>query len=285
MSTHPVLHTLGRQENDLQPQPKLTLVKRTTPAPIPMRRKALFEDSLLEISGEQRRRRVWAGVFSGVLESLLVATVILVPLWYTGMLPTAALVTILTVPPPPPPAPPPPPSSAAPKAAKMTGNVANGRLLAPSKIPSRILMVKEAEAPPSGGVIGGVVGGIPGGQPGGVPGGIFSSSPRPVVVRAPSSPTPQRVLVSQGVTEGMIISKIEPVYPEIAKAARVEGVVVLKAIINKEGVIQNLEAVSGPAMLIPAAIDAVRQWRYRPYLLNGQPVEVETTVTVTFQIE
>lgn len=161
----------------------------------------------------------------------------------------------------------------------------NGRLLAPSLIPSKILMVKEAEAPPSSGVIGGVIGGVPGGQAGGVLGGIFNSPSRPAVVLAPSNPAPQRVRISQGVTEGMIISKITPVYPPIARAARVEGVVVLKAVIDRNGNIQNLGVVSGPTLLVSAAIDAVRQWRYRPYLLNGKPVEVETTVQVIFQIQ
>lgn len=82
----------------------------------------------------------------------------------------------------------------------------------------------------------------------------------------------------------MILSRLDPVYPAIAKAARIEGTVVLRAIISRDGSIQNLQVVSGPPLLAPAAVDAVRQWRYRPYLLNGEPVEVETTVQVIFQI-
>jgi periplasmic protein TonB len=97
-----------------------------------------------------------------------------------------------------------------------------------------------------------------------------------------SAPPPKRVTISQGVTEGMILSKVPPDYPPIARAARIEGVVMLKAIIAKDGTIQNLQVLSGHPMLAPAAVAAVKQWRYRPYLLNGQPVEVETTVQVIF---
>jgi len=89
--------------------------------------------------------------------------------------------------------------------------------------------------------------------------------------------------VSQGVTQGLLIRKIQPPYPAIALAARITGVVELKAIIGKDGTIKELQALSGPPLLIPAAINAVKQWHYRPYLLNGEAVEVETSVTVTFQ--
>jgi protein TonB len=82
----------------------------------------------------------------------------------------------------------------------------------------------------------------------------------------------------------MLIQKTIPVYPPIAKAARVSGTVVLQAIISKQGTIENLRVISGPAMLQQAAQDAVRQWRYRPYLLNNAPVEVETTVNVVFTL-
>jgi len=81
-----------------------------------------------------------------------------------------------------------------------------------------------------------------------------------------------------------LIQKIQPEYPPIARAARIQGQVVLSAIISKTGEIQNLVLVSGHPMLVPAAIRAVQQFRYRPFLLNGEPVEVETTITVNFQL-
>jgi protein TonB len=82
--------------------------------------------------------------------------------------------------------------------------------------------------------------------------------------------------------EGNLIYRVQPRYPVLAIQARVQGQVVLRAMISREGAIENLQVLSGPGMLAPAALDAVRQWRYRPYVLNGEPVEVETQVTVNF---
>ena len=98
------------------------------------------------------------------------------------------------------------------------------------------------------------------------------------------APTIQRIRVSQGVTRGLLIQRVEPTYPVLAREARVQGVVVLTAIIDKDGNVRNLQLVSGHPMLAPAAIEAVKQWHYKPFLLNGLPVEVETTVEVTFQL-
>ena len=99
-----------------------------------------------------------------------------------------------------------------------------------------------------------------------------------------TKPPPQRVHISQGVSKGLLVYRIEPTYPPVARAAHIQGVVVLTAIIDKEGNIQNLQIVSGHPMLVPAAIEGVKQWRYKPFLLNGQPLEVETAVTVTFSL-
>jgi protein TonB len=149
-------------------------------------------------------------------------------------------------------------------------------------------MIREEEAPPalsSGGVIGGIPGGIPGGQLGGVIGGIIGSTSSLTAVPKLTIPAPpKRIRVSQGVTQGRLIQKVEPKYPTIAEGARIQGQVVLTAIISKTGEIQNLMLVGGHPMLVPAAIEAIKQWRYRPFLLNGEPVEVETTITVTFQL-
>jgi protein TonB len=121
---------------------------------------------------------------------------------------------------------------------------------------------------------------------GGVIGGIISSSSSLAAVPRLSSPAPavQRVRVSQGVTEGLVIYRVEPAYPPLAKQARIQGAVVMTALIDKGGNVQNLQVVSGHPLLAPAAIEAVKQWRYKPFLLNGQPVEVETTVTVNFHV-
>ena len=153
---------------------------------------------------------------------------------------------------------------------------------APTVIPKTIAQVKdEPEPPPSGvGVVGGVPGGIPGGQMGGVIGGIISSTP----VAVPKVAAPQRVRVSQGVSQGLLIRKVNPTYPPLARQARISGTVILRAVISKDGSIENLSLVSGHPMLAPAAIDAVKQWKYKPYLLNGEPVEVDTEVQVNFTL-
>jgi len=100
----------------------------------------------------------------------------------------------------------------------------------------------------------------------------------------PAQKTPRKIILSPGVMAGMIVQRTPPVYPPIARAARVSGTVVLKAVISRTGSVENIQVISGPAMLQQAAIDAVKQWRYMPYLLNGEPVEVETTVNVIFTL-
>ena len=265
------------------------LVGMRLPA-VPLRQKILFEHSLLETSGEQRSRRTWATLLSVVLQCSLVAVLILVPLWFTDVLPKQQLVTFLVAPSPPPP--PPPPAAPAPAIARVvkpTSDIMNGQLRTPDRIPNKVQMIREEEAPPSlnvtGGVVGGVPGGILGGQLGGVIGGIISSTSKLAVVPEPKAAIAKRVRVSQGVSQGLLIYRVEPKYPPIAQQAHIQGIVILTAVIDKDGIIQRLQLVSGHPMLATAAIDAVKQWRYKPYLLNGQPVEAETTVTVTFRLQ
>ncbi|MGO8987045.1 MAG: energy transducer TonB [Terriglobales bacterium] len=113
-------------------------------------------------------------------------------------------------------------------------------------------------------------------KPGGVLGGVITSKP-------PLKPgQPQRVRVSQGVSTGLLTTKVQPQYPDDAKQARIQGQVVLQAEISKTGDILDLALISGHPMLAPAAIEAVKQWKYKPYLLNGEPMNVETQVTVNF---
>jgi len=101
--------------------------------------------------------------------------------------------------------------------------------------------------------------------------------------KAVSEPT-QRVHVSQGVMSSLLISHVNPQYPAVARITHVQGRVVLKAFIDKEGNVRHLKLVSGPEMLGPAAIEAVKTWKYKPYLLNGKPVDVETEVVVDFAL-
>jgi periplasmic protein TonB len=241
----------------------------------------MFEDSLMESGGRFRGKRGTTTAISFVLQLLLIGVLVLLPLIFTEALPRQQLMTFLVAPPPPPP-PPPPPAAEVHIVKKLQSELDNGQLRTPTAIPKKIQMIKEDEQPPStgvAGVVGGVPGGVPGGSMGGVLGGMLSSTP----VAIPKA-APQRVRVSQGVSQGLLIHKVTPVYPALARQARIQGIVVLQALIGKDGAIQNLHVVSGHPMLTGAALDAVKQWRYKPYYLNGEPVEVDTTVNVNFTL-
>src|ERR1051326_5109869 len=236
----------------------------------------MFEDSLMESGGRIHTRRGWTTLISVSFQILVVLVMILIPLIYTEALPTQMITTFLVAPPPPPP--PPPPAQMV-KVTKIETELENGQLKTPTKIPEKIKIVKEEEAPPpSAGVLGGVAGGVPGGALNGVLGGILGSQ------QGPKLAAPQKVRVSQGVLEGNLIRKVEPTYPPIAKTARIQGSVVLHAIISKQGTIENLQVISGHPMLTQSAVEAVKQWKYRPYMLSGEPVEVDTTITVNFTL-
>jgi protein TonB len=250
--------------------------------------RAMFSDSLLEF-GIQRKRRAFATTTSFIFNSLVIGFMVITPLLFTESLPKAQMLTFLVAPPPPPP-PPPPAAAAVQRVIRQiqTNVLSTGELRTPSRIPQKIQMIHEEEAPPpmlaAGGVVGGVPGGIPGGQLGGVIGGIVSATSNLASVPKLAVATPQRVRISQGVTKGLLIHRVEPTYPTLAKEARVQGDVLLRAIIDTNGNIKDLQLVSGHPMLVLAAIQAVQQWRYKPYLLNGQPVEVETTINVIFSL-
>jgi periplasmic protein TonB len=284
--------TIDRQEKEVKKiapvraeDSTVAFLERLAVAQVQVR--PLFSDSLLRYE-HQRGRQAWATITSFTLQCMMLGVLLLIPLYFTQELPKSQLLTFLISPPPPPPPPP-----AAQQAAKIleqiqTDLLSGGELRTPTRIPQKVQMIREEEAPPpmpsTGGVVGGVPGGIPGGQLGGVIGGIVNATSSLAFVPKLQPAVPQRVRISQGVTAGMLIHRVNPEYPPIARAARIQGNVILKAIINREGTIQDLQLVSGHPMLVPAAITAVREWRYRPYLLNGQPVEVETMITVIFTL-
>jgi periplasmic protein TonB len=236
----------------------------------------MFEDSLVESSGRIKTKRGWTSMIGFLIQAFVIGVLILIPLIYTEALPTQQLVTFLVAPPPPPP--PPPPAQMI-KVTKIETELDQGQLRAPTKIPEKVKIIKEEEAPQSAGVLGGVAGGVPGGALSGVIGGIIGST-----ANIPKVATPQRIRVSQGVVQGNLEREVKPTYPPLAKTARIQGAVVLSAIISKQGTIENLRVVSGHPMLVQSALDAVKQWRYKPYILNGEPVEVETNITVNFNL-
>jgi protein TonB len=151
-------------------------------------------------------------------------------------------------------------------------------IFAPSRIPIHIAMVERPEtlAPIDVADWANTNGGPASGD------NLFRGQGGHTIVR----PDPRNLVhVSSSIVAGLLLQKTIPAYPPIARATRTQGTVVLEATISREGAIENLRVTGGPAMLQQAALDAVKTWRYRPYLLNGQPVEVETTVNVVFTLE
>src|SRR6201987_971588 len=172
----------------------------------------MFEDSLIESGGRLKTKRGWTSMGSFALQVMIVGVMILIPLIFTEALPKGTTMFMLVAPPPPPP--PPPPAAAPVKVVKqIQTDIVNGELRTPTKIPKKVQMIKEDEAPPpvmsAAGVVGGVPGGVPGGSMGGVIGGIISATP----VAVPKVATPQRVRVSAGVTAGLLVRKVNPTYP------------------------------------------------------------------------
>jgi protein TonB len=221
----------------------------------------------------------WTVVFSAILQGVILGILILIPLIYTEALPKGFMNTFLVAPAPPPP---PPPPAAPVKVVHVAPRIIPlNKMVAPTVIPKKVEVAHDT-APDMAGVPGGI--GVPGGTgvPGGVLGGIIGSS-APPPPPAPAHLAPVRI--GGNVEQSKLLQQVQPVYPPIARAAHIQGTVVLHAIIGKDGTIQQLQYVSGPAMLTQAAMSAVRQWHYRATVLDGEPVEVDTTISVTFTLD
>jgi len=235
----------------------------------------MFEDSTFESAGKIRTRsRGWmVAVF--VFNSTILLALILIPLIYPEALPQIAMTFLMEA----------PPVTEAPQPvvrpenspARQTEMNAE-RVQAPSRIPKDIWISRTPEPAMPGNVasLDSELGG-----PGSPDSPFGAHGGRTTVVQAPKAVQQ----VSKGVMAGLLIHRVVPDYPTIPKNIHLEGTVVLEATISRSGSIENLRVVSGPALLQQAALDAVAQWRYRPYLLNGQPVEVETTVNVEFKLQ
>ena len=240
----------------------------------------MFEDSLLDYGGRMKTKKPATVIVSFALQVLVVGILVLIPLIYTEALPKQKLMTFLMAPPPPPP--PPPPPAAIPKV-RIIPKVAPQpqEMVQPKAIPKQVAIIKEDPLPPPG-PVGGVVGGIDTGLAGGAAGGLLGA-----VVAAPPPPPPppvERVRVGGNVQPPKLVARVNPAYPPLARQARIQGTVKLEGVISKDGTIEELKVVSGHPLLIQAALDAAKQWKYQPTLLNGVPVEVITTIDVNFTL-
>ena len=246
----------------------------------------LFAEALLELSPTRPKSNGKRVFYSVLIHTLVLLALILPPLYFTDTINFKQFTQTMLVAPPPPPPPPPAPQALV-KAVPPKHVFTNaGKLVAPTVIPQKIAMIKEEQLEPDlGGVAGGVPGGVPGGQMGGVLGGIISDASRKTAI-APApvqNKTPLRV--GGRIKPPRILSRINPNYPPLARQTRIQGDVVLDAVIDTEGNVVQLQVVSGHALLIQAALEAVKQWKYEPTYLNEQAIPVQLIVNVTFRLE
>ncbi len=234
----------------------------------------MFEDSTFESTGKIRTRsRGWM-IATFAFNAAILLALILIPLIYPEALPSFSNLILLEAPTPPPEQPKPVarPEHAPASQRQMLGGVA----LAPPTIPKQIY-IPGAPEPPTQDTVAALGGGSgPANNVNPFPGRDTNPDVREAV---------QKRHVSSGVMTGYLVYKVVPKYPVIAVETRLSGTVVLQATISTSGAIENLRVVSGPPLLQQSALNAVAQWRYRPYLLNGEPVEVETTVNVEFTLQ
>jgi len=245
----------------------------------------MFEEMVVSTS-QKKTNKPWTMVLSMLFQVGFLAILILIPLIYTEALPKTLMSSILLAPPPPPPPPPPAAPAVVVKVKPVAHLMEAGKLVAPKVIPKDVKIIKEEEAPPDmsmGGVAGGVPGGVAGGSMGGVIGGVIggagTAAPPP-----PPKAAVTRTRVGGAVQAAKLVNKVQPMYPPLARQTRISGTVKLHAIIGKGGIVEQLQVVSGHPLLVQSALDAVKQWRYQPTLLNGEPVEVDTEIDVIFSL-
>lgn len=237
----------------------------------------MFADSLLETSWAYRGRRSWTTLTSFGLQAVVVGGLLMIPLLTTVGLPTSRSVStpigVFR-------------KNPGPAVRPPIGRIREvqivpytGRIMAPSRIPDTVAKTDGPASPSAGEVM----------EPGIYIGpGVDSGPgiPLPTIGTRPITPVPAppvtRTFRTSSMLEGSLIRRVQPVYPPLARSARVQGSVVLAAVISKAGMIENLTLISGHPMLVPAALQAVSQWRYRPYILNGEAIEVDTQITVNF---
>ncbi len=235
---------------------------------------------------------------SVIFHGLLIIFVLIIPLVIPQTISDRDLLVTLVSPIGPPPPPPPPPAEipvpAAPRAVKPPVRpAAPEALIMPTAIPKEIARVVDEPVAPVTGVIGGVPGGMPGGVVGGVLGGLLATNapaiaPPALAPPPPPPPPPPKaapaapVRVGGSVREPRVLKMVQPLYPPLASKARVSGTVILEATLTEKGTVDRIHVVSGHPLLVQAAIDCVKQWRYEPTLLNGVPVAVILTAKVNF---
>ena len=241
----------------------------------------MFADSMLETSWAHRGRRSWTTLTSFGIQAAVLVLLLAIPLFRTVGLPSSQVLHTpvswgATSPAPVP--------IQHPNVTMLNeSNFLGHTLMAPSAIPTHVAQVDDDNvAPPQVGYGGAVGDGKVGiGSPDGVI-GMPGENPAQTLPRLAPPPIAERAFRTSLMLQGSLLRRVDPVYPPLARNARIQGPVVLEAVIGKDGAMENLRVISGHPMLAPAAVQAVSQWRYRPYMLNGEAIEVETQITVNF---
>lgn len=248
--------------------------------PVPLRAPVFLLLDSPEVRASARRRRGTL-TMSLLTHSALVAAILVLPLLVDPSLPEvgnavrAFFVQPQDVAPPPPPPPPPAPAAARTlRAAPPRVPETTAAFVAPIEVPDLVKPEEGLDLGMEGGVPGGVEGGVPGGVVGGVVGGLPAELPQPRKV----------VRVGGNIVAPKLLKKVDPVYPPLAAMSRVQAMVILEAQVDTRGGVTNVTVLRGSPLFDEAAIAAVRQWRYQPLLLNGEPTEFILTVTLMFRL-
>lgn len=249
----------------------------------------MFEQSFVE--GTVKTNRGWPVVVSSCLQVTLISAGVIVPLMNPEMLPRNGILSTYLATPPLPPAPTPPVQPMQPTTARKAPPrmLREGSLIAYTRIPDKVELIEDPHTSDQGpGVVGSIESGVPNSVSNSLINQLANTPPKPADPPPAAKPVVQqqksieRTRLGGNVLEAKIISRTLPVYPKLALQARLQGVVTFTAIIARDGTIQQLQLVSGHPLFIQAATEAVRQWRYRPTLLNGEPVEVVAPIEVKF---
>ena len=241
----------------------------------------MFEQSLVVTSVESRKRKGWSALASYAVEAIAICVLLAIPLLHTEALPLNDHPDFH------------PPTRYAPDNVRIvsTSHIARvdrvqpaiNRIYQPQSIPPTIDRTPDPVSPGYATTKDEISGAIPGDETG-AQNSVLASMMRNTAAPPHLHAVPAPVIRPSIAQESLLLRQIKPVYPQLAISTRTQGSVVLQAMISRDGSIQSLEVVSGHPLLVRAAVDAVRQWRYRPFLLNGEPMEVQTRITVNFTL-
>jgi protein TonB len=248
-------------------------------------RRGMFDTITRRPSDIATKNRVLTTIVAVLAHVAILTALILVPIWYfTPVLPRPSEIMAFVAAPPLPP--PPPPAAAPARQARhepVKATSSPDRYAAPIEVPSRIEPETRADTRGTTGVPGGVEGGIEGGVVGGIVGGLSSALPPPPPPVPPPA-KPALVRIGGQIKAPALISRINPVYPALAQAAQLEGIVILEATVGETGWVESVKVLRSVGLLDAAAVEAVKQWRYSPLRLNDRPTSFVLTVTVQFHL-